>query len=120
MISRAFETGGDILPAIDSADLLTGADAIAAGLRDHLGLYPGYWWETPGNGNPVFELMAVSRRTEQDAATLASCICGYILDFPGVVSISDLRAGFTGNGLSVSCIVHTEDGENAQIQFSAP
>ena len=120
MLSRPADASGDVLPVMAPSDLLSGPPALAAGLHDHLNLFPGEWWETPDRGNPVFDLISVSRRTEQDAQTLASCLVSYVSSFPDVQSVSDVRTSFSGRIFSFSCTVHTETGETLPLHFSAP
>ena len=120
MISRPFEASGDILPALSPSDLLSGPAAAAAGLRDHLALFPGDWWEYPDRGNQVFDLLSVSRRTEKDAAALASCLSSYILEFPAIRSLSGTRASIDRGIFSFSCAAHTGPGESFPVHYSAP
>ena len=120
MLSRPADSSGDILPVLSPADLLTGPAAIAAGLRYHLSLFPGDWWEYEELGNPVFDLLPISRRTEEDAQTLAASLTSYILSFPDVQNISGVKTGFSGQVFSFSCTVHTETGEEVPVHFAAP
>ena len=119
MLSRPVDASGDILPVLSASDLLSGSAAVAAGLSDHLNLFTGDWWEYAERGNPVFDLISLSRRTDQDAAALTSCLCSWVLAFPGVQSVSDAQAGFAGRVFSFSCIAHTESGEVFPVSFSS-
>ena len=120
MLARPVDQNGDILPVTASADLLSGTAAVASAIRDHLRLFPGDWWENAEKGNPVFDLITVSRRTEQDARTLSSALTSYILAFPGIRTVSDVQASIEGQVFSFSCIAHTESGETVPIHFAAP
>ena len=113
MLSRPVDASGDILPVLFSSDLLSGVPAVAAGVRDHLRMYAGDWWEDPELGNEVLDLMADSRCTDQDAETLSSCLVSYLLEFPGVLSVTDVSASFSGRTFRFTCTAHTEAGETA-------
>jgi len=118
MLSRPVDSSGDILPVCRPDDLLSGPAAAAAGLRDHLNLFPGDWWEAPGRGNEIFDLIAVSRRTAQDAAALTSALTSYLLSFPGIRSLSEAQSSFTGHRFTFSCTAHTESGEAFSVSFA--
>ena len=120
MLARPTDLNGDILPVTAPADLLSGTEAAASVLRDHLRLFPGDWWENTEKGNPVFDLITVSRRTEQDARTLSSALTSYILAFPGIRTVSDVKASIERQVFSFSCIAHTESGETVPVHFAAP
>ncbi len=119
MLSRPVDSSGDILPVLSSADLLSGPASVASGLRDHLSLFPGDWWEYPSRGNPVFDLIPVSRRISQDTDTLSSALCTYLREFPGVRSLSGVQAAFLNLSFFFSCTVHTEGTEAVPLFFSA-
>ena len=120
MICRPADTSGDILPVLSPSDLLSGPAACAAGLRDHLNLYPGDWWETPDRGNPIFELISLSRRTERDAETLSACLISWLQAFPDIRTVSDVQASFSGRVFTFACTVHTESGETVPVHYAAP
>lgn len=120
MLSRPFDETGDALPVLKVSDLLSGPEAAAAALRDHLNLFPGDWWEDPEQGNEIFDLIASSRCTEKEAGSLASWLCSYIQDFPGIRSLSEVQASAAGGIFSFSCTAHTEQGEAVAVSFSAP
>ncbi len=119
MLSRPVDSSGDILPVLSHSDLLSGPDAVGAGLRDYLRLFPGDWWEHPDRGNQIFDLISVSRRTEQDARTLSAALSAYIQSFPGIRSVSEARSSFSGRRFSFSCTAHTEAGEDVPVSFEA-
>ncbi len=118
MISRPFDSSGDILPALSSSDLLSGPEAAAHALQDHLRLYRGDWWENPEKGNEILDLISVSRYTAQDASTLLTYLTSYILTLPGILSVSDTSASFSGHTFFFSCTAHTETGDTASISLS--
>lgn len=113
MTARPVDENGDILPVLSFFDLLMGTDAVAAGLKDHLHLYPGDWWENPELGNEVLDLLAEARRTDRDAEALATYLVSWLMAFPGVRGVSDLLYSFAGSGFRFSCVAHTESGEAA-------
>ena len=120
MLSRPVDSSGDILPVQAPSDLLSGAIAAAAALRDYLNLFPGDWWEYEDHGNPAFDLLSVSHRTEQDAQAMASALSGYLLRFPGVQSVTVTKTAFNGPVFSFACSVHLESGDSVPLFFSAP
>ena len=119
MLSRPVDFPGDILPVLQPSDLLSGAAAISAGLRDDLNLFPGDWWEKPEAGNEIIDLISASRKSESDIGTLSAALCAYIREFPGVQSVSDVQAGFSDARFLFSCTVHTETGEVFPVQYGA-
>ncbi len=110
MLSRPVDASGDILPVTKSSDLLSGVPAVEAGLTDHRCLFFGEWWEDPEKGNEILDLISESRCTDRDAETLESYLVSYLLEFPGVQSISVVSSSFSGPTFFFSCTVHTEDG----------
>ncbi len=119
MLSRPVSASGDILPVLSLPDLLSGPAAAAAGLRDHLSLFSGDWWEYPDRGNEIFDLIALSRRTSGDAAPLCSALISWIQSFPGIRSVSDAESSFSGRLFRFSCTAHTDGGEAVPVSFSA-
>ncbi len=119
MIYRPFDETGDALPVLNASDLLTGPDAAAAALRDHLNLFPGDWWEDPERGNELPDLLAASRLSEKEAGPLASWLCSYIQDFPGISSVTEVQASVSDGVFRFSCMAHTEQGEKAAVEFFA-
>ena len=115
MLSRPVDASGDILPVLSPSDLLSGVQAVAIGVKDHLNLYAGDWWENPELGNEVLDLLSESRCTDQDADTLSSYLVSYLLEFPGILSVSDISASFSGRAFNFSCTAHTEAGETSMI-----
>ncbi len=118
MLARPVDSSGDILPVRSLSDLLTGPQAAAAALRDHLKLFQGDWWEYDKKGNEIIELMSVSRRTDQAAAALQSYLTAYILSFPAIVSVTDTVSSFSGHTFRFSCTAHTEKGEVTAVEMS--
>ena len=110
MLTRPTDPSGDILPVLSSADLLSGPEAAAVALQDHLNLFTGDWWENESRGNEVPELLALSRQTDQDAKALSSYLVSYIQSFPAVRGLSDVRAAFSGREFRFACTAHTEAG----------
>ena len=111
MTARPVDSEGDILPVLSGADLLTGTEALAAGLRDHLRMYSGDWWENTEMGNEILELMAEARQTDEDAEALGSYFVGYLMEFVGVREVNEVSAAFEGREFRFSCRVRTSDGE---------
>ena len=119
MTSRPTDSAGDILPVLSSSDLLSGPAAAAAGLRDHLNLFAGDWWEYASRGNAILELLPLSRRTDRDAATLSASLSAYILSFPAIRSLSEVSASFSGRRLHFVATAHTAAGETFPVSFQS-
>ncbi len=113
MLSRPVDVSGDILPVLSPSDLLSGVSAVAVGVRDHLRMYAGDWWENPELGNEILDLLSDSRCTDQDAETLSSYLVSYLLEFPGVQSVTDVSSAFSGRVFNFTCTVHTETGDTS-------
>ncbi len=111
MLSRPVDESGDILPVTCLSDLLSGVPAVETGLTDHRCLFFGEWWEDPEKGNEILDLISESRCTDQDAETLESYLVSYLLEFPGVRSISDVSSSFSGHTFYFSCTAHTDFGD---------
>ncbi len=118
MTSRAFDSAGDILPVLSPSDLLTDALAAAAALRDHLRLYRGEWWENTEKGNEIIDIISISRKNVRDATTITTYLISYILTLPGIVSVSDAYASFSGPDFVFKCTAHTENGSMAEVAVS--
>ena len=120
MRTRPVESTGDILPVLAPSDLLTGPEALAAGVADHLKLNYGDWWEYASRGNEIFDMIAASRFTAQDADALSSYLVSYIQEFPGIRSVSDISASFSVRTFSFSAVVHPEEGSSpVPVTFTA-
>ncbi len=118
MLARPVDSNGDVLPVRLHSQLLSGSQAIAVALRDYLKLFQGDWWEYSDKGNAIIDLIAVSRCTDQDAVTLRSYLTTYIMDFPGIASLSGIKAHFSGHSFVFSCNVHTENNETVLVDIS--
>ena len=119
MLSRPVDSSGDILPVLSSPDLLSGPEALAAALADHLRLHTGDWWEYESRGNEIFDMIAVSRYTERDAEALSSYLVSYMEEFPGVRSVESIAFSFSGRVFKFSATVRAEDGASVPVSFSA-
>ena len=119
MLSRPFDSSGDILPVLSPSDLLSGPEALAAALADHLRLHAGGWWEYEARGNEVFGMIAASRYTERDAEALSSYLVSYIEEFPGVRSVGNIASSFSGRGFKFSATGRAEDGASVPVSFTA-
>ena len=117
MIFRPVDADGDILPVLSSGDLLRGASAAGALVRDRLELTAGDWWENPAWGNAVIDMMKESRMTETDSQALTSYITSYIRQTPGVLEVEDVKFSMDGSRSFCSCRIDTEDG-SAEIDYS--
>ena len=120
MLSRPVDSSGDVLPVLTPADLLSGPEAAAAGLSDHLRLFAGDWWEYADRGNEIPDLLSAGLRSERDLETLSGYLTSYVRDFPPVSSVSDAHASFSGRTFTFSCTVRTGSGGEIPAAFSFP
>ena len=110
MVHRPVDENGDILPVLSSGDLLRGAEAVGALVRERLNLLAGEWWENPAWGNEALEMLQETRLTEQDAQTLASYLSSYIQETPGVCEIRNASSFAENRHFRYSCTVETDAG----------
>ena len=120
MLSRPVDSSGDVLPVLTPADLLSGPEAAAAGLSDHLRLFAGDWWEYADRGNEIPDLLSAGLRSERDLETLSGYLSSYVREFPAVSSVSGARASASGHAFTFSCTAHTESGGEVPVQFAYP
>ena len=107
---RPVDENGDVLPVLESADLVSGAAAVALLVRDRLDLLAGDWWENPEKGNGLIEMLKESRFTEADQQAIGTYLTSYIRETPGVQDIRDAVFSVTGRQFSYSCTVVTDQG----------
>ena len=118
MLLRPMDASGDILPVMYSSAMLSGPEAVALLVQDRLSLLQGEWWENPGYGFGILNLMQASRVTDADASALASRITEYIRQIDGVLAVDDVRFSVTGRAFMYSCTVRTEEG-TAWVDYHA-
>ncbi len=118
MLIRPVDASGDILPVLSSSDMLSGPEAVALLVQDRLSLLQGEWWENPGYGFGILNLLQSSRLTDADASVLASQITEYIRQTDGVLEVEDVRFVVTGRKFSYSCTVRTKEG-TAGVDYQA-
>ena len=116
MSCRPVDASGDILPVLRSSDLLRGRQAAAELVRDRLRLLSGDWWENPGRGNAVPEMLKESRLTEGDRQMIWRYLTSYIRETPGVLDIREVRCSAEGGRFCCSCVIVTGDG-TAGIEY---
>ena len=116
MIIRPADEQGDVMPVLSRADMLQGAEATAALVRDRLELLSGEWWEDPARGNATIDMLRESRFTEADGQALAAYLTGYIRRTPGVREVREAAFSAEGRQFSFSCAVETGDG-TTQVAF---
>ncbi len=107
---RPVDGNGDVLPVLCSADLLSGAPAVAMLVQDRLDLLAGDWWENPEKGNSILEMLKESRLTEADQQALGTYLTSYIRETPGVQDVRDAAFFAAGRQFSYSCTVVTDYG----------
>ena len=110
MLCRPVDSSGDILPVLSASDLLTGVRAETELVRNRLKLLTGEWWENPGRGNTVLEMLKESRLTETDGQLIAGYLCSYIRETPGVHDIRESKVSAEGRRFCFSFVAETADG----------
>ena len=110
MILRPVDSDGDVLPVLSTSDLFSGPEAVALLVKYRLSLLQGEWWENPGIGFGILELLRSSRLTQDSGASLASYITDYIRDTAGVLTVEDVSFSVSGRIFSYFCSVRTAEG----------
>ena len=118
MTARPVDSSGDILPVLSPSSLLSGAPAVASALRDHLRVFTGDWWEYPDRGNPVFDLIAAGPMGEKDLPALAACVTSYVMEYPAVRAVSDVRASLSDGVMTYVAVARLESGEEAPVRLT--
>ena len=118
MTIRPIDPSGDILPVLSSADLVTGAKAVARLAEYRLNFHTGEWWENPDWGCSVIEQLRDSRLAEADARSFSSYLSAYVRETEGVQEVTDVRYSISGRRFSWSCTVWTESG-SAGVAYEA-
>ena len=117
MICRKVDANGDILPVLVPEDMASGTDAVAIGLKDHLQMFTGEWWEYRERGNGIFDMIAGERITEKQVPTLCSYLSSYVLNFPEIEQVSDVLGSITEGQFHYSSVVHMKTGEEVKVSF---
>ena len=117
MIIRPADEQGDVMPVLSRADMLQGAEAVAALAWDRLELLSGEWWENSAWGNGIPDMLRETRLTEADGPALAAYLTSYIRQTPGVQEIREVSFSPEGRQLSYACVIDTADG-SARIDYS--
>ena len=117
MICRPVDASGDILPVFASSGPLTGIRAETELVTNRLRLLTGEWWENPGWGCEIFEMLRSGRFTAQDAPSLVSYLSSYILATPGVRAVEDVSTAVNGRQFSFFCKVICDDG-SGEVSYS--
>ena len=124
MTARPVDSSGDILPVRSPGALLSGVPAAAAALSDHLRLFAGDWWESADRGNRAIGLISSSRLTERDLPALSGSLSAYLLSFPAVQSVSDVRVSRDGRRFHFSAAARIRDDSSGDasvpVTFSFP
>ncbi len=113
MILRPVDAAGDICPVSSSADLLSGAEAVAQLAAYKLSLLKGDWWEYPDDGFFVLEFMKEERFSEANAGMFASRVTEFIRGVEGVFEVVDVQFQMDDRVFRYSCLLLTEEGPAA-------
>ena len=118
MVIRPLDASGDIQPVRSLSDLSSGADAVAALAAHRLKLLAGEWWEHPGWGCAILNLLRNSRLTEADQSAVSAYLLSFVRQTPGVASVEEASASVRGRVLTWRCRLLAEGGKTASVDFS--
>ena len=110
------DENGDILPVLSSSCMFRDEAAVAQHVKDRLSLLSGDWWENPGWGNEILDMLTESRLTESDRQSIASYLSSYIRETPGVQDVLDEIVYIMDRRLHYSCWIDTENG-SIQVNY---
>ena len=110
MRMRPCDASGDVLPILNTNEMLSGAQAVARLVESRLNLFAGDWWENPDWGNEILKMLQEGRLTEADAQALSTYLSDYVRETKGVKDVQDVRFTVNGTGFSWECTVITEFG----------
>ena len=113
---RPTDENGDVLPVLQTGEMLTGALAVARLVESRLNLYSGDWWENPSWGNEILRMLQEGRLTEADAQPLSTYLTEYVRETNGVRDVTNVRFSVEGGRFAWECIVLTEYGK-AEVDF---
>ena len=107
---RPTDENGDVIPVLNTGEMLSGAPAVALLVEDRLKLFAGDWWENPDWGSEILKMLQEGRLTEADAQALSTYLADYVRETKGVKDVMDIRFAVNGTGFSWECTVITEYG----------
>ena len=110
MKMRPTDENGDVLPVLQTGEMLSGALAVAQLVDSRLNLYSGDWWENPSWGNEILRMLQEGRLTDSDAQPLSTYLAEYVRETSGVQDVTDIRFTTEKARFSWSCTVLTEFG----------
>ena len=113
---RPTDENGDVLPVLQTGEMLSGALAVARLVESRLSLYSGDWWENPSWGNEILRMLQEGRLTEADAQPLSTYLTEYVRETNGVRDVTDVRFSIEGHRFGWSCTVLTTEG-TAEVHF---
>ena len=116
MRMRPTDENGDVLPVLNTGEMLSGAQAVAQLVESRLNLFAGDWWENPDWGNEILKMLQEGRLTEADAQALSTYLSSYIRDTSGVREVLDEQWTLTGGRFDWTCTVLTADG-TAEVRY---
>ena len=116
MKMRPTDENGDVLPVLQTGEMLSGALAVARLVESRLNLYSGDWWENSSWGNKILKMLQEGRLTNADAQALSTYLTEYVRETSGVQDVMDVRFSIEGHRFSWSCTVLTEYG-SASVSF---
>ena len=111
MKMRPTDENGDVLPVLQTGEMLSGALAVAQLVDSRLNLYSGDWWENPSWGNEILRMLQEGRLTDADAQPRSTYLAEYVRETSGVLDVRDERWNLAGRRFSWSCTALTEYGQ---------
>ena len=116
MKMRPTDENGDVLPVLQTGEMLSGALAVAQLVESRLNLYSGDWWENPSWGNEILRMLQEGRLTETDAQALSTYLTEYVRETSGVQDVTDILFSVEGHRFRWSCTVLT-DYSSAKVLY---
>jgi len=110
MKMRPVDSSGDVLPILNTNEMLSDAPAVALLVESRLNLFAGDWWENPDWGSEILKMLQEGRLTEADAQALSTYLADYVRETKGVKDVMDIMFSVNGTGFRWECTVITEYG----------
>ena len=117
MLVRPLDTNGDILPAYDLAQMISGGEAVAQVINLRLKFFYGEWWEDPEMGFRIPEFL-VNNVRRGDSELLAKYISAYIAATQDVKAVTNVITRYENHKVSFFCSVLTNEGEGATVEVN--
>lgn len=109
---RKLDTNGDPIFGRGRDNFVSDLEAVAQAVGTRLKLFLGEWWESRGDGTPVFQSMLGSSVNAQRPELIALLLKQRIAATPYVTNVSNIVTGFDHKTrvFTFSCQVETPFG----------